>query len=627
MMSQLQLRLLGSFQFIRAEEYAVEFRSEKERALLAYLAIEGFRPHSRDVLAGLLWPEQSDAVAHNNLRVTLHRLRQAIGDLNAGPHLLDVSRETIQLIHNGRLWVDVSAFQELLSRISHHNHGKLATCQECMTWYAQAAALYQGEFLQGVYPVDSVLFSEWAALKRERLHLQALQALYLLTNYCRRRGELDLALGYARRQLELEPWREEAHSQVIHILALRGERSAALRQYERCRQVLMEELGIEPAKDTVTLFESILASRKRRRHNLPLQTTPFLGRKSELNQVSEYLFDPDCRLLTILGPGGIGKSRLALQAAEAQIYTYLQGVFLVQLAGITTQADMILVIAGALDLQFHLVGDPKRQLLDHLREKEVLLVLDNFEQLLGPDPSLGIGILEDLLKNTPGVRLLITSRQRLNLSREWVFILHGLPYPENVYAPGLEDYEAVRFFLNSAHRTSPGFQLTNGDILFIVRICQLLVGVPLAIEMAAAWIRVMSPEQILQEIENNLDFLSGSYPDYPERHRSLRATFEHSYNLLAPNEQLVLSRLSIFPDSFNRSAGERIAGASLAILSSLSDSSLLEHIRLNDRRSRPRYRMHKLIKQFSREKLNQNLAEVERTKAQYRSFHMESVND
>ena len=134
-------------------------------------------------------------------------------------------------------------------------------------------------------------------------------------------------------------------------------------------------------------------------------------------------------------------------------------------------------------------------------------------------------------------------------------------------------------------------------------------------------------EQILQEIENDLDFLAKPYLDHPKRHHSLRATFEHSYNLLAPNEQLVLSRLSIFPDSFNRSAGERIAGASLAILSSLSDSSLLEHIRLNDRRSRPRYRMHKLIKQFSREKLNQNLAEVERTKAQYRSFHMESVND
>jgi hypothetical protein len=182
------------------------------------------------------------------------------------------------------------------------------------------------------------------------------------------------------------------------ILALRGERSAALRQYERCRQMLWEELGVEPAEETRALYERILASRKRRRHNLPLQAAPFLGRKAELNWIGETLADPDCRLLTLLGPGGIGKSRLAFQVAEAQSYTYLQGAFVVQLAGVSKQGDVLHTIANALGCQFPSTGDPKAQLLDYLREKELLLVLDNYEHLLGPGTPSAASI-ENLLQN------------------------------------------------------------------------------------------------------------------------------------------------------------------------------------------------------------------------------------
>ena len=623
-MSRYQLRLLGSFQFTLGEEPAT-FRSEKERALLAYLAIEGFRPHSRDALAGLLWSDLPEDVAHNNLRVTLHRLRQVVGDLGADLPLLEVSRQAIQLSPTSQLWVDVSSFKELLARADQHAHEKLATCQECMAKYAEAAALYRGEFLQGVYPADSILFSEWAALNREHLHLEALRALYFLAAYHRRRGELNLALSYALQQLGLEPWREEAYCQAMTILALKGERSAALRYYERCRRVLKQELGVEPADETRLLYERILASRKRRRHNFPLQATPFLGRKAELDQMSEYLANPDCRLLTILGPGGIGKSRLAMQVAEAQIYTYLHGAFLVQLAGITMPIDMIRAIAGALELQFHPVGDPQIQLLDYLREKEMLLVLDNFEQLLGSGKPAAVSILEDLLENASNLRLLITSRQRLNLKREWVFVLQGLSLPGDVFDQDLEKYEAVQLFLQSARRIDPTIQPAKEEPV-VVRICQLLEGVPLAILLAAAWTRVMSPEQIALEIESNLDFLASSYPDLPERHRSLRATFNHSYELLTSEEQQVLCNLSIFPVSFDRTAAEQVAGATLAMLANLSDRSLIEQIRTGNRGSHPRYRMHELIKQFSHEKFRQDPAEVERSKDRYRRFYMTFLN-
>jgi len=625
-MFRYQLYLLGSFQLIREGKPTAGFRSQNERALLAYLAVESSRSHTRDALAGLLWPELPDSTAHNNLRVTLHRLRQVLGEPSTADPLIEVSREAIQLAQTGGLWIDVLAIQELFNRADQHPHVKLATCPDCMSLYAEAAALYEGEFLQGVYPADSLPFSEWALLKREYLHRKVLGALYLLAAYHQRRGELDLALGYARRQLEFEPWREEAHSQVMTILALSGERSAALRQYERCQDVLREELGVDPAQETRALYERILASRPRRGYILPQQTTPFLGRKLELNGVGEFLADPDCRLLTILGPGGIGKSRLAFKTAETQVYTHLHGVFLVQLAGVKSEEEVIYAIAGALDLQFHPGGDPKTQLLNYLREKEILLVLDNYEQLLGPDKSSGVSILEDLLNNAPGLHLLVTSRQRLNLSREWVFVLQGLSFPGDVFKSDPEKYEAVQLFMQSARRTSPGFRAIEEEPS-VARICQLLDGVPLAIELAAAWTRVMSSGQVAFEIERDLDFLTSSYPDLPERQRSLRATFEHSFHLLTPEEQRVLCRLSVFPVSCDRRSAEQVAGATLAILTSLSDRSLLEQTRIKNRGSPLRYRMHELIKQFSNEKLAQFPAEFESTIDRHRSFFMGFLND
>jgi predicted ATPase/DNA-binding SARP family transcriptional activator/Tfp pilus assembly protein PilF len=620
-----QLRLLGSFQLIHEGE-AAGFRSEKERALLAYLAMEADRPHSREALASLLWPELSADTAHNNLRVTLHRLRHLLGEPGPGHLLLEVSREAVQLAKPSELLIDATTFQALLARAEQHDHTKLGTCPACMAWYAEAATLYRGEFLEGVYPADSPAFSEWALLKREYLDGQALRVLYILTAYHQRRGELDLALQYAQRQLELEPWREEAYCQVMAILAVRGEHSAALRQYERCRQVLREELGVEPAQETRALHQRLLAARKRRRHNLPPESTPFIGRRSELSQVAEFLSDPDCRLLTLLGPGGIGKSRLAIRAAQAQVYTHLEGVCLVPLAGIAMAQDMLRAIAGALELHFPPGVNPESQMLDYLRQKEILLVLDNFEQLLGPGESTAARALEGLLESAPELRILVTSRQRLNLNREWIFVLEGLSFPTEISDGRAEESEAAQLFLQCVRRSDPNFLPDEEDLAAIVRICRLLEGVPLAIELAAAWTRVMTPGQIALEIQKSLDFLASSSPAFPERQRSLGATFEHSYRLLTTQERQVLGKLSIFPHSFDRVAAEQVAGASLATLASLSDHSLLTRASSKQNGSHTRYRMHQLIRQFSGEKLGRDPGEAENTRDRHRAYYMGFLN-
>jgi hypothetical protein len=200
------------------------------------------------------------------------------------------------------------------------------------------------------------------------------------------------------------PWNEEAHCQIMAILARGGERSASLAQYERCRHILAEELSVEPSADTQALYERILALRKSPRPTLPLQTTPFLGRKKELDQLQDHLSDPACRLLTVLGPGGIGKSRLASQVASLRSAAYFDGVYLVQLAGVISQGDMLISIVRALGLQFNPSGDPMSQLLNYLRTKELMLVLDNCEHLLGQAGNLhGIDLINELLENSPDV--------------------------------------------------------------------------------------------------------------------------------------------------------------------------------------------------------------------------------
>ncbi|RME44821.1 MAG: SARP family transcriptional regulator, partial [Chloroflexi bacterium] len=350
-MRQLSLYLLGPYHVILDGAPVTEFRSDKVRALLAYLAVEADRPHRRDALAGLLWPDVPDRTARKNLRLTLHRLRDALDDLETESAYFRITRETIQ-VRPAAIWVDAVAFAGLIAACQNHDHRHVETCAACAERLAEAAALYRGDFLQGFFLDDCLAFSEWVLLKREALHRQALPALSHLAEYHRRRGEMKQAQVYATRQLELEPWREEAHRQLMDILARSGEVCAALAQFETCRRVLAVELDIEPDDETVRLYQRIRATRGRPHHNLPPQVTPFVGRDDELARIAELLADPDCRLLTIVGPGGIGKSRLAVQAAQMladeHARRFLEGVAYVPLAGVESPAVLPSAIAEAL---------------------------------------------------------------------------------------------------------------------------------------------------------------------------------------------------------------------------------------------------------------------------------------
>ncbi len=340
--------------------------------------------------------------------------------------------------------------------------------------------------------------------------------------------------------------------------------------------------------------------------HLPTPPNPLLGRDHELASLDRLLRDPQCRLLTLIGPGGMGKTHLAIEAAARQQEIFPGGVYFVSLAPLSSAELMIPTIASVLDFTFYGPADLHTQLLGYLREKSMLLILDNFEHLLPTSPAdsgAALDLLADILQGAPAVKLLVTSRERLHLQREWVFEVQGLPLPSPAQTRGLEGYSAVALFLERAHRTRADFVPTPEDLAAIAHICQLLDGLPLGIELAAAWVRLLSCQEIAQEIKRNLDFLTASARDVPERHRSLRLTFDHSWKLLSPEEQGVMRRLSVFRGGFRREAAEQVAGASLPLLSALVDKSLLRRTRSG------RYDLHELVQQYTAAHLQQAAAE------------------
>ncbi|MBN1483187.1 MAG: tetratricopeptide repeat protein [Chloroflexia bacterium] len=602
-MSRLKLTFLGASQVVLDEQPIQKFRSVKVLALLAYLAIEADRAHPRDSLAALLWAESTDSTARQNLRQSIYQLRQLLerGEEPDNPFLL-ISRQEAQFNLESEHWLDTAAFASFLRQ------GQLEA----------ALALYRGDLLPGLFVEDSIPFEEWLSLSRERLHRQAIEALRKVTHGYVERKDWARVQAYAQQQLELEPWQEEAYRQLMRALAHSGQRSRALAQYERCRQVLKEELNIEPSAETHALYEEIKAETFAVERappqlppgNLPHQLTPLFGRTQELLQIGRLLDDPGYRLLTLTGEGGVGKTHLALVAAEQNQARFADGSWWVALSSVGLDEEsspssrrpspqekreaVALAIGKSVGLPFSGQEGPQGQLLDYLRGKEMLLVLDNFEHLIETSE-----LLLDILWQAPQVRLLVTSRERLNFQAEYVLRLGGLPVPESADEAEAAGYSSVQLFTERAGRTLAGFILNQHTLPHVVHICQIVEGLPLAIELAAAWVEVLDCASIAESIQQNLDFLSTRMRDIPERHRSMRATFETSWRLLADAEKRTLAQLTVFAGGFDLPAALAVSQASPREIKSLVEKSLLK------RGESERYNLHEILRPFVAEKLAQ----------------------
>ncbi|MCK6624628.1 MAG: tetratricopeptide repeat protein [Anaerolineae bacterium] len=369
-------------------------------------------------------------------------------------------------------------------------------------------------------------------------------------------------------------------------------------------------------------FTSPAASLTFQPFNLPTPLTPLLGRDHELLAIARLLDDPQCRLLTLVGPGGIGKTRLSLQVAAQQQKALAHGVAFVSLAPLTGREQIITAIADTLGIVLYVATDRAEQLVHYLREKRLLLILDNFEHMLGDEAS--VALVGDLIGGAPMLKLLVTSREPLHLRAEWVFEVQGLPIPESEQPGELEASSAVKLFLQRAQQARVGFSLTPADRPAVLRICQLVEGLPLGIELAAAWVLTLSCQEIARELENSLadplrgmDFLVTATRDIPERHRSINAVFDHSWKLLSVEEQRVLRQLSVFQGGFGREAAAYVAGASLPLLSALVSKSLL---RRSDAAA-GRYDWHELVRQSTLARLQMDPQEYSESRDRHCHYY------
>jgi len=334
------------------------------------------------------------------------------------------------------------------------------------------------------------------------------------------------------------------------------------------------------------------------RHNLKPHPTPFVGRQSEMEQLARLVKDPQARLITILGSGGMGKSRLAAEIGLRHLEAFADGVYMVELASLNNPANIPAAIADAVNYPFQEGTDHQAQIVDYFENKHILLILDNFEHILP-----GAGIINEILAAAPQTKILVTSREKLNLNAEHVCTISGMQVPDLAIDSdsGALSYDVVQLFLQGAARTKVDFDILEDDLTHIARICQLVDGIPLGILLATAWTDILTPEEIAVEIQSSIDFLETEVSDIPDRHRSMRAAFEYSLQLLTEKERQAYIRMAAFQGGCTRAAAQAISGASIRMLTRLVNKSILQR----DLRS-GRFQIHQLAHQLAAELLERS---------------------
>lgn len=577
--------LLRTFGGVRLEE--TEFTRPKPLLLLCYVALEG--PQQRRFLTDLFWPGAHDPM--KNLTVTLTRLRKG------APGAIEADDEHV--------WATITTDAEQF----------LAYLDEQQL--PRALELYQGPFLQGLYLRNwSTELEEWVYHTREFLAGRACEASLQRADAAAARAHFLEAAKHAEHAYTLAgaPAPEPVTLVRMHTLMLAGGHP---RVAELAEEAAAFGVSLLSSQDTARahLQEALHDAARATTHNLPPRSVSFVGRELELSELETLLTKPTCRLITLLGPAGVGKTKLALHVAHEQLTagSFQDGIYLAPLESLSAAELIPTVVAKELGLEPHVSRDPLQHLAARIGDKHMLLLLDNIEHLKGAAP-----MLLGLVQRCPQLTLLVTSRERLKLDLETVFPIAGLPFPkhDSLTADEALHFNAVTLFVQRAKRARPDFMLTPEQLPDVLHVCRLVEGLPLALELAAAWISILPAREIAAELEKNLDVLTTRTRNAAERHKSLRSAFEHSWGLLSKKEQFVLRRLSVFRGGFRREAASKVAGTTIPILAALVDKSLLHFSATG------RYDRHPLLYQYIREKLLEHPQEAARTREAHGAYYI-----
>ena len=596
MADKLTLTTLGHVTVTRDNENIGGKLPAKALALLVYLAVTA-RPHSREHLANLLWGEENETKAQASLRQALSTLKP-IAD-----GFLILEKATVTFDRAGGFWLDAD---ELVRETRNENVGYDSR-------FSFLASLYRGDFLSTLTIKNAPDFEVWVLEQREKYRARAAELLQRVAQANLDAGNERAALDALNRLVALDTWNENAQQQKMRVLARLGKRKDALAQYQQLKKILRDELEIEPLPETTALFEKIRDARPLASPP-PAPLTPFIGRERERAELAQWLAQPATRLVTLFGPGGIGKTRLALAITAQLRERFLHGSAYISLEAIRAASNVIPTIGAALHFSFNRASDAVSQLGNFLQDKELLLVLDNFEQVLD-----AAGDLARLLNFAPEVKILVTSRERLALQAERVFEVRGLDVTGFQNLSRLND--APQLFTERAQRVSSAFAWNETNALAVTRICRAVEGMPLALELAAGLTRGATVEHIAAQLERDLTALDSDLRDVSERHRSVRAVFEQSWDALNGRERAALQKLSVFRGGFNETAAREIADADAVMLGGLTDKALLY------RASEARFDLHALVREFAREKLVLSASEGSNALQETRARHAQFFNE